>query len=54
MEKHGTEQGSKFVVRNLPPSMPEEAFRCMLHNVLKDELEWFRYQQGEERCAGLV
>lgn len=42
---------AKYIVRNLPPTMLEATFRSMLQNVLKDDLQWFRYQQGHDGYA---
>jgi hypothetical protein len=45
---------TKFIIRELPPSISEEDFHGMLSKVLRDDLEWFRYHPGKEKCANVL
>lgn len=42
---------SKFVIRKLPPELTEDAFKAILQNVCKEELEWFSYHPGSSGCG---
>lgn len=46
-----SQERTKVVVRNLPPTLAAEAFRSTIDKLAEGSYDWFVYYPGKVRCV---